>query len=114
MGFPVRGTWKRLGTNAGERKACVGNGSGANVVERCTSQVGECLHDVGDVRRTIRSAAVRHRRKVWAVGLREHSLDRTQARCIVQVGRRFEGDDATERQVRAAVADIAWPRRGHP
>ena len=42
MGFPVRGTWKRLRTNAGERKACVGHGSGANVVERCTSQVGEC------------------------------------------------------------------------
>ena len=34
MGIPVRGTGKRLRTNTRERKACVGHGSGANVVER--------------------------------------------------------------------------------
>ncbi len=103
MEFPVRGTWKRLRTNAGERKACVGHGSGANLVERCTSQVGERLHDMGDVRRAIGFAAVRNRCKVRTVGLGQHPIDRAQARRIVQIRSSFERDDAAERKVRAAL-----------
>ena len=86
-----------------EQRQEIAGGQTANVLRRTASQAGQHRGHMWHIGRVVGFTPERHRRQIGAVGFNQQAIVRYKFGHFAQISRRFEGQDARERDVKTQI-----------